>query len=203
MTKNTNRSLEQLFSESSAAVEAESLMLKTSEALLELLDGQNVTRTELAQRIGKTKGHVSQILNGERNMTLRTLSEVLFALGHRLQLQTQPLAEDSWQFRVAGAATETPAAAMDELTRWITGVKMRLAASRSVANQFIPHWNAPDAVGREAQGTRSAVRYGLTARTRRQEWDYWSVRASASRTHLDPSKKRDTSADKEEYTFAA
>ena len=41
---------------------------------------------ELADRLGKTKGFVSQLLNGGRNLTLRTVADILHVLGYRASL---------------------------------------------------------------------------------------------------------------------
>ena len=78
-------------SEDSSDLEAERLILDSTEMLLELMEHEQVSRTELADLLGKTKGHVSQLLNGERNMTLRTLAEVAHALGGRVAVSTAPL----------------------------------------------------------------------------------------------------------------
>lgn len=59
----------------------ERLILQTTERIVELMQQQNVTRTELAKRLGRTKGWVSQLLAGEANFTLRTLADVFGALG--------------------------------------------------------------------------------------------------------------------------
>jgi transcriptional regulator with XRE-family HTH domain len=59
----------------------ERLILDATEAVVVLLQEQNVSRQELARRIGKSKGFVSQLLSGERNMTLRTLADLGHALG--------------------------------------------------------------------------------------------------------------------------
>jgi transcriptional regulator with XRE-family HTH domain len=74
------------------ALEQEHLILDATELICELLEHKGVTRQELAGRLGKTKGHVTQLLSGERNMTLRTLADVAAALDHRFELRTAPLA---------------------------------------------------------------------------------------------------------------
>ncbi|MCU7891775.1 MAG: helix-turn-helix domain-containing protein [Candidatus Thiodiazotropha sp. (ex Ustalcina ferruginea)] len=58
----------------------EGLILDVTEAIWELLQAKNISKAELANRMGKSKGFVSQILNGSRNMTLRTLADIAFAL---------------------------------------------------------------------------------------------------------------------------
>lgn len=72
-------------------LEEERLILDATEAIQRLMDDQEVTRVELARRIGASKGHVSQLLDGKRNMTLRTLARLLNAVGHRGKVATEPL----------------------------------------------------------------------------------------------------------------
>lgn len=50
-----------------------------------------VTRTDLAQSMGVSPGRVSQILSGDENLTLRTLSGVLTALGAELEVILHPV----------------------------------------------------------------------------------------------------------------
>ena len=50
-----------------------------------------VSRAELAHAMGLSPGRVSQILSGEENLTLRTLSAVVDALGARLEVTLRPL----------------------------------------------------------------------------------------------------------------
>jgi transcriptional regulator with XRE-family HTH domain len=72
-------------------VEQETLIADATELICEVMEKDGVTRHELAKRLGKSKGFISQILTGERNMTLRTLADVMFALGHRFELTARPL----------------------------------------------------------------------------------------------------------------
>lgn len=60
--------------------------MEVTETLCELLEKEKVSRKELAERLGKTKGFVSQLLNGGRNLTLRTVADILHALGYKLTL---------------------------------------------------------------------------------------------------------------------
>jgi transcriptional regulator with XRE-family HTH domain len=52
-----------------------------------------VSRADLAHSMKVSPGRVSQILSGEENLTLRTLSGVLLALGAGVQFTLQPLDE--------------------------------------------------------------------------------------------------------------
>jgi transcriptional regulator with XRE-family HTH domain len=74
-------------------VAQETLILDATEAIVELLQEQGVSRQELAARLGKSKGFVSQLLSGERNMTLRTLADLAYVLGQRCSLAIRALEE--------------------------------------------------------------------------------------------------------------
>ena len=52
------------------------MILLATERIVELMLEQNVSRTELAKRRGRSKGWISQLLAGEANFTLRTLADV-------------------------------------------------------------------------------------------------------------------------------
>jgi transcriptional regulator with XRE-family HTH domain len=52
-----------------------------------------VTRADLAQAMGVSPGRVSQILSGDENLTLRTLSSVLAAVGATPELVLHPVEE--------------------------------------------------------------------------------------------------------------
>jgi hypothetical protein len=62
------------------------LIMEVTETLCELLEKEKIFRKELADRLGKTKGFVSQLLNGGRNLTLRTVADILHVLGYRASL---------------------------------------------------------------------------------------------------------------------
>jgi transcriptional regulator with XRE-family HTH domain len=64
----------------------EDLILEVTETICELLENEKISRKELADRLGKTKGFVSQLLNGGRNLTLRTVADILHVLGYRASL---------------------------------------------------------------------------------------------------------------------
>ncbi|MFQ5424459.1 MAG: helix-turn-helix domain-containing protein [Phycisphaerae bacterium] len=57
----------------------------------ELMKEQEVSRSELAQRLGKTKGYITQLLDGSTNMTVRTISDLFTALDRALHFQDGPM----------------------------------------------------------------------------------------------------------------
>ena len=62
-------------------VAEESLILDVTEEIHAQMEALGVNRAELAERMGKSKAYVSQLLSGSRNMTLRSLADISFALG--------------------------------------------------------------------------------------------------------------------------
>jgi transcriptional regulator with XRE-family HTH domain len=73
----------------------EELILEVTEVLCELLEQEQISRKKLADLLGKTKGFVSQLLNGGRNLTLRTVADILHVLGYRASLSPQKLRQES------------------------------------------------------------------------------------------------------------
>ena len=61
--------------------EQERLIVETTEHIWALMERQGVSKTMLATTLGRSKAYISQLLNGTRNMTLRTLADIAGALG--------------------------------------------------------------------------------------------------------------------------
>lgn len=64
---------------------------EATELIVSMMDRESVSRSELAHRLGKTKGHITYMLDGQANMTLATLSDVFTALGYTLHFGCVPL----------------------------------------------------------------------------------------------------------------
>ena len=54
----------------------EELILDVAETIISLLERSGLSKADLASRLGVSRAHVTQILNGSRNMTLRTLADI-------------------------------------------------------------------------------------------------------------------------------
>ena len=65
----------------------ERAILEVTELICQLMDEQNVSRSELARCLGTTKSYVTQFLDGRRNMTIRTISDVFTALKRAIHFQ--------------------------------------------------------------------------------------------------------------------
>lgn len=71
--------------------EQESLATEATELIAGLMEAGDVNKADLARKIGKSKAFVTQLLGGSRNMTMHTLADLAFALGHRIDLEASPL----------------------------------------------------------------------------------------------------------------
>ena len=58
----------------------EELIARTTESILEAMRRKGVTKAELARRLGTTNAYITQLLSGDRNLTLRTIAAVAEAL---------------------------------------------------------------------------------------------------------------------------
>jgi len=89
-------------------VAQEVLITELTEAIWAAMEQSGVKKSELAKRMGATKGYVSQVLNGTRNMTLRTLSDICFALGRKPNFAIEvPPYTDQWHtVRTRGRAAQ-------------------------------------------------------------------------------------------------
>ncbi len=55
--------------------------------------GQKLTRAALAKRLGCSPAHITQMLRGEHNLTVRTLARVLGACGYEVEFRLWPIDE--------------------------------------------------------------------------------------------------------------
>ena len=62
----------------------ERFIVEVTEGIIELMKERAISRKELAEQLGKTKGRISQLIDGEANLTLRTLSDIYAALGYKV-----------------------------------------------------------------------------------------------------------------------
>lgn len=72
-------------------LQEELLITEATELIYELLQRSGTSKSELAERVGKTRSFVTQVLNGTRNMTLRTLADLAFALDRRIAVAAGPV----------------------------------------------------------------------------------------------------------------
>jgi len=80
---------EQSSPENRRLLKQEELILDVTEALSAAIEESGLTKSELAKRLGKTKGYVSQLLAGGRNLTLRTVADIGDAIGVSLAIAVE------------------------------------------------------------------------------------------------------------------
>ena len=71
--------------------EQERLVLWVSEALAQVMAESGLSKADLAERLGTSRAHITQVLNGSRNMTLRTVADLAWACNQRAEVQMEPL----------------------------------------------------------------------------------------------------------------
>lgn len=71
------------------------LVYNVTEDILLALESIGVSKKELANRLGKSRSFVTQTLSGSRNLTLKTLSDVAYALGAKVKVSFEPNNEQS------------------------------------------------------------------------------------------------------------
>lgn len=66
--------------------EQESAVLDFTEQIVEAMQRRELTKAELADRLGKSRAHVTQILRGDNNFTFQTAVSLAVALGLRFKV---------------------------------------------------------------------------------------------------------------------
>jgi transcriptional regulator with XRE-family HTH domain len=56
-------------------------LFRVTEDILVAMEDTGVTKSELANRLGNSKSRITQLLSGNSNMTIGTLSDIAFELG--------------------------------------------------------------------------------------------------------------------------
>ena len=69
----------------------ERAIYEVTELLETEMDVQGVSRSQLAKKLGRSKSWVTQLLDGDKNKTIRTLADVFAVLGCEYRSFTQPI----------------------------------------------------------------------------------------------------------------
>jgi len=73
----------------------EKFILSATESICGIMNKNQITRSDLAKNLGKTKGYVTQVLSGNRNITLRTLADIIHCLGYVAHIKIEKEREAS------------------------------------------------------------------------------------------------------------
>lgn len=81
--------------------EQERLLVDAAELICEGMASAGLTKADVARMLGSSRAHVTQLLAGSRNMTLRSLADLTWSCGFRVGLSLQPthdaLLDDGWE----------------------------------------------------------------------------------------------------------
>jgi transcriptional regulator with XRE-family HTH domain len=80
----------------------EELIVDAAEEIWSAMEKAKVTKSELAERLGKSKAFISQLLNGSRNMTLRSLADIAHSIGFRVHLSLEVQADHATWGQISG-----------------------------------------------------------------------------------------------------
>jgi transcriptional regulator with XRE-family HTH domain len=69
----------------------EGAIYEVTELIESVMGEQGVSRSDLARRLGRTKGWITQLLDGEANKTIRTVADVLTVLGMEYHSSATPI----------------------------------------------------------------------------------------------------------------
>ena len=72
-------------------LQQERAILEVTELICKLMEEQGITKAQLARDLKTSKAHITQLLDGSRNMTLRTVSDLLYYLKHSLVVESRPM----------------------------------------------------------------------------------------------------------------
>lgn len=73
----------------------EEVIIEFTEKVVAAMRERDMSRVELAQRLGVSKAFVTKLLNGNPNLTIRTMVSLAAALGCELLVDIQPRAKSS------------------------------------------------------------------------------------------------------------
>lgn len=76
--------LEESSTEGKRLLRQEDLLIDAQEEIAIAMSRECVVKADLAERLGKSRSFVTQVLNSGRNLTLRTWADIATALGYRV-----------------------------------------------------------------------------------------------------------------------
>ena len=69
-------------------------LLKAQELISKLMNKQKLKKIDLADLIDRDKSYVTQILSSGRNLTLKTFSNILFALNYEITFSIKKISKN-------------------------------------------------------------------------------------------------------------
>jgi transcriptional regulator with XRE-family HTH domain len=131
MIMNTNQEWVERQEETSEArreYEYERLTVWALDELYEAMERNGLTKADLARKLGTSRANITQTFSGERNITLRTLSDLAWACGVRARVKVEPLR--------AGEFISSPVMVVEPRQRVVTAPPEADCANDSVYDEI-------------------------------------------------------------------
>ena len=135
------------------AYEHETAILEATELVFRLMEEQNINQKELAEKLNKSKSNISQILNGNRNMTFHTFCSMLYHLDQRFLPKSEPLDQE------VGMKQSDPTDGAVELPTWDWAVDPRVIQPPTVFQDYDPFAGCSSEL-KTSEEPLSAISYG-------------------------------------------
>lgn len=110
----------------------EKVLFDLAERMCEVMEKDKVSRTELARRMGVSPAYITKILNGNPNLTIKSLLKLSDALRQNVSIQFEPSSKVT---QYAAALPESAARAPQEFEVEVESA-VECVASRETKVQF-------------------------------------------------------------------
>lgn len=67
----------------------ENLVVDITEDICEIMEAKGMSRADLARELGKSRAWVTKVLRGDQNLTLKTVVDVFWSLGYKLNMKSE------------------------------------------------------------------------------------------------------------------
>ena len=125
--------------------ETERLVIGINEQIVEQMEAQNITRADLANRLGVNKAQITRMLNGAPNLTVRSLVSVASALGCRIAVPVISRLEEPAETRTVAKFERPPGITLDLLLNTsftpLNVNRTLFLPNRMTANQILTETN--------------------------------------------------------------
>lgn len=76
--------------EKTADYQFETAVVDMTEQICEIMEAKGISRADLARQLGKSRAWVTKVLRGDRNLTLKTITDVFWELGYNAKIEATP-----------------------------------------------------------------------------------------------------------------
>ena len=74
-------------------IEEEMLLQSIGDLFSDVMIQHGLNKAELAKRLRTSRAYVTQILSGDRNLSLRSLAKLAYAMGLRVHVKLEPVTQ--------------------------------------------------------------------------------------------------------------